>query len=112
MSTNQVNDGKYLPFTAPTGGAVSGVPLLIGAAFVVPMITAAEGEMFEATQYGLWILPKTAANTPAEGVKAYWDNTAKAVTTTATSNTLIGIFAEAGTNGQTSIKVKLNGVVL
>jgi len=99
MSTNQVNSGECLPLTAPAGGVLSGVPLLIGA-------------MFEATQHGLWILPKTAANTPAQGAKAYWDDTAKSVTTTASGNTLIGVFADVGTNGQTEIKVKLNGVVL
>ena len=48
------------------------------------------------------------ADTPAQGDKAYWDNTAKEVTTTSTANTLIGVFIVAALNGDATVNVRLN----
>lgn len=112
MAKNKISDGNMLRAVAPAGGVVSGVAMLIGAIFTIPAITAAVGEPFNGHLCGEWELPKVSADTPAAGAKAYWDDTAKKVTTTATANTLIGVFTEARGNGDTDAYVRLNGVVV
>lgn len=89
---NFIQEGNVLTLTAPTGGVVSGQGYLIGALFVVALVTALESEPFTAVTKGVIKLPVTAANTPAAGGLAYWNNTAREVTTTASGNTLIGHF--------------------
>ncbi|AUS02258.1 protein of unknown function DUF2190 [Vibrio phage 2.096.O._10N.286.48.B5] len=107
-----VQEGKALAFTAPTGGVLNGHIYVIGSLPVLADHDADEGEMFTGHTVGVWEMPKTAANTPAEGAKAYWDATAKSVTTTATANTLIGAFTEGYTAGTTSASVRLSGALV
>ena len=109
MAKNFVQHGNTLSLVAPTGGVVSGMVYLIGALAVIAEHTAAEGELFEGTTVGVYSLPKVSADTPAQGAKAYLKADGTAVTTTATSNTLIGVFTEAYANGTTSANVRLNG---
>ena len=99
-----------VPFTAPSGGVVSGVPLLIGAFFVVPSIDAEEGESFEGQLTGEWEFTKATADVVTEGQAAYFDGTV--VTTADTGNTLIGAFTEARANGDTLAHVRLNGIAV
>lgn len=111
MAKNCVrHPANNVPFTAPSGGVVSGVPLMIGTLFVVPSIDAEEGEMFEGQLTGEWNFPKVAADVVTEGAAAYFDGTN--VTTTATGNTLIGAFTEARENGDTEAHVRLNGIAV
>lgn len=93
MAKNLVQDGDILTFIAPAGGVLSGAGVLIGATFGVANVNAAEGVPFALSLTGVWELPKAATVTPAPGALLYWDNTAKAVTATASGNTLIGIHA-------------------
>lgn len=69
---------------------VSGGAYLIGGLLVVAAATAAPGESFAAIPTGVFDLPKAADDAFTEGAKAYWDNSAKNLTTTASGNTLIG----------------------
>jgi predicted RecA/RadA family phage recombinase len=92
---NYVQDGVTLTLTAPSGGVVSGSAYLIGSILVVAVATVAETLPFVGQRCGVFSLPVTAANTPAEGGKAYWNDTAKEVTTTASGNTLVGVFVTA-----------------
>lgn len=95
--TKYIQPGDILDFTAPTGGVVVGVPLLIGAFFVVPLITAAEDETFSGSVGGVHeFTAATHATTQAAsaGDPAYWDDTAKKITKTASGNRLVGAFAE------------------
>lgn len=90
---NFVQEGNVLNFTAPSGGVTSGLGYKIGDTFGVAQFTAAENVVATFVVSGVVSLPKAATITPAQGVKLYWDNTAKNVTTTATANTLIGVHA-------------------
>lgn len=103
---NYVQDGKTITLTAPAGGVTTGVGVLIGALFVVPLFSAAVSEPFEARVSGVATLPK-ASGAVTEGAKLYWDNTAKNVTTTATSNTFIGYAAAAQASGDATVNVLL-----
>jgi predicted RecA/RadA family phage recombinase len=107
---NFVQEGKILDFTAPSGGVVSGVPLLIGALIVVPATTAAEGERFAGAVEGVFELPAaTHASNQAwtEGQLLYWDNTAKKFTVTATDNTKKGAAAAVKASTADTGSVKL-----
>jgi predicted RecA/RadA family phage recombinase len=103
---NYIQDGKTITLTAPAGGVVSGVGVLIGALFVVPLFSAGVSESFEARTTGVVQLPK-ASGAVTEGAKLYWDNTAKNVTTTATANTFIGYAAGAQASGDATVNVLL-----
>ena len=104
--------GDIITFTAPSGGVVSGVPVVIGTLFAIPATTAAEGEKFEGAIVRAWRLQKVAANVTTEGGAAYWNATSNQVTTTAGSNRLIGAFIEATANGDTEVGVVLNGLAV
>lgn len=107
---NFVQKGDVVTFIAPTGGAVSGTPLVIGALILVPAFSAADGYECEGVTEGVFELPKLSTDTPAQFAKAYWDATNGRLTTTATDNTLIGVFTEALASGTTIANVRLNGV--
>jgi len=88
----------------------SGAGLLSGGLFGICSVDGVSGDVIELQVEGVFTLPKTSANTPAQFAKAYWNNTAKEVTTTATDNTLIGVFMDALGSGTTTANVRLNGV--
>jgi predicted RecA/RadA family phage recombinase len=88
----------------------SGDGVLVGSLFGVAATSGDIGDEIELQVTGVYKLPKTSANTPTKFAKAYWDNTAKSVTTTATDNTLIGVFMNALGSGTTSANVRLNGI--
>lgn len=83
--------GGVLELTAPSGGVVSGTAYLIGSLLVVAAQTAAETVKFEGATRGVFDLPKATDDAFTEGAKAYWDDTAKKLTTTSGGNTLVGI---------------------
>lgn len=91
---NFVQQGETLNLTAPAGGVVSGTAYKIGSVVVVALADAAVGETFQGRRCGVFTLPVTTAETPSEGAKAYFksDNT---ISTTSTSNTLVGVFLTA-----------------
>jgi len=110
MARTYKQPGDVLPLTAPTGGVTAGTPVLIGGLLVVPQNTAAEGEPFEGMRTGVHTLPKTSAQAWTQLAKVYWDNTNKVCTTTATSNTLIGVAAAPAANPSATGDVVLAGV--
>lgn len=98
MSSNFVQPGKVMDFTAPAGGVVEGQVLLIGALLVVAQVTAAAGIRFSAAVEGVFDLPAaTHASSQAwtEGQLLYWDDTAKVFTITVGTNTKKAVAAEA-----------------
>jgi predicted RecA/RadA family phage recombinase len=105
---NFVQKGDVLTFTAPSGGVVSGTGYLIGSLFVVAVVTAAAGDPFAGVVRGVATLAK-ASGAWTEGAKLYWDDTAKNVTTTATSNKFIGHAAAAQASGDTTGAVYCHG---
>ena len=90
---NYVRDGDRLPQVAPSGGVVSGTAYKIGDLFGVALFSAAQGVEFTLCTCGVFNLPKAASITPNPGVKLYWDDTAKNITTTSSANTLVGVHA-------------------
>ncbi len=107
---NYVQAGDSLTLTAPSGGVVSGKGYLIGGLFVVAAATIAEGLPFAGKRHGVFeFVAQTHASTQALAVGdlAYWDDTNKRVTKTATGNTAIGVIIEAKASTAATAKVVL-----
>ena len=58
---------------------------------------------------GVFELPKVSTDVFAVGAAVYWDNNAKLMTSTTTSNTKIGVAVKAAANPSGSVNVRLNG---
>ncbi len=87
---NFVSSGEVLPFTAPGGGVVSGTPYLIDSILVIACQSAAAAASFEGQIVGAFDLPKEVSEAWTEGLKLYWDDSAKEITLSSGGNTLIG----------------------
>lgn len=110
MAKNFVQHGNTLTCVAPAGGVINGRLYKIGSLIVVADTDAAEGVEFEGHTQGVWNFnQKTAANTPAVNAPAYLTSGGE-ITTTASGNSLVGVFTVAGVNGSTACQVRLNGV--
>jgi len=103
---NSIQEGEVLALAAPYAVS-SGGGALIGAIFGVAVTALANAEVGSFQLCGVYSLPK-ATGAATLGAKAYWDDTAKKVTATATSNTLIGVFVAAYASGDTLANVRLN----
>lgn len=103
---NKVSSVITLP--APYDVA-SGAGLLVGLIFGVATHAALSGGDVETKLTGEVTLPAVTANTFAVGAAVYWDNTAKNCTSTVGSNTKIGVATLAKINGDTTVRVRLNG---
>jgi predicted RecA/RadA family phage recombinase len=110
MAVNFIQEGRILPFAAPSGGVVSGQGFMVGGLFAVAQYTAAETLTVEGAVTGVWSLPKTATKTFAVGALIYWDNTAMSVTSVTAGNFCIGAATVAAASGDATATVRLNGV--
>lgn len=107
---NYVQPGDVLELTAPSGGVVSGTAYLIGSLLVIATVTAAQTEKFNGQVVGVVEHAKVSAQAWTEGVKVYWDNSAKLFTTTSGGNTLVGVAAKVADNPSATGFVRLDGV--
>lgn len=106
---NFVQEGDTLTLTAPYAVA-SGAGLLVGSIFAVATAAADNATTVEAQVEGVFDLTALSTDTGSVGAKVYWDNTNKRCTVTATDNSLIGVLVAAKTSGQTTMRVRLNGI--
>lgn len=104
-----VQDGETLTVTANRAVA-SGGGMLIGSIFCVATSAAANAAVVEAQTCGVIDIPAVSADTAAIWADAYWNDTTFEVTATVGSNKKIGVFAKAKLNGETTARVRLNGV--
>ena len=107
---NYVQRGDVLSLTAPYAVA-SGGGFLVGSLFAVATSAAGNAEAVEGAMTGVYDLAKVSAQAWTVGAKIYWDDTAKACTTTSSGNTLIGVATAAATNPSATGRVRLNGTV-
>jgi predicted RecA/RadA family phage recombinase len=105
---NFIQPGNVITVAAPAD-VVSGAGVLVGAMFGIASGNAKSTEDLELQVTGVFELPKVAAQAWAQGVKIYWDNTAKNCTSTASGNTLIGVATAAAANPSDAGTVRLNG---
>ena len=103
--------GDTCTLVAPYAVA-SGAGFQVGSLFAVANTDAAQAAPVEGSMVGVFTLPKSnAANTDfVAGTKLYWDNTAKLVTKTASTNMLIGAALGDALATDVTCAVRLNGV--
>ncbi len=107
---NWVQPGITITVIAPVA-VNSGDGLLVGALFGVATATAAISTNVEMITVGVVDLPK-AAVAITQGAKLYWDNSTKTLTTTATGNTMVGCAIVAAAVGDSTVRMRLNGVAV
>ena len=109
---NYIHPGDVCTFFAPYTVA-SGSGFQVGSDFAVALTAAAQGAAVEGLLVGVVDLPKSTAagSGGAQGVKLYWDNTAKLVTKTAANNMLIGTLRRDTADTDATFRVRLIGQV-
>ena len=112
MASNFIKSERTITHVLASTGQASGTGRLIGTMFGIALTTGAVGDTVEFETVGTWELPAVSGDTPASGAKAYWDDTAKKVTTTTTSNSLIGCFEQPKASGVLVASVRLNGITI
>jgi len=103
---NYVQPGKTLDYTH-TAVVASGGAVLIGTVLVIPGANAGIGVPFPGTIEGVFNLPSDTGTASKMNVPAYWDDTNKRITATATGNTKVGMFAAPKAAAATSAAIKL-----
>ncbi|EFO32125.1 putative RecA/RadA recombinase [Roseibium sp. TrichSKD4] len=87
---NYVKEGTRVTFAAPTGGVKGGDGIAIGDLVGIVSYDADEDASCEMHTQGVFVMPKAAADTWAQGVKLYFKASDKTVTTTASGNKFCG----------------------
>lgn len=109
MAINITQDGGRLTVVAPA--AVSSDDLvLVGTMFGIALTDAASAANVVIQTGVVATIPKTNAvsMSMAQGAVVYWDNSGKKATTSATSNTKIGVAMAAVSNTADTVSVRLN----
>jgi predicted RecA/RadA family phage recombinase len=86
---------------------VSGAGALIGAVFGAAASNYKQGQSGEFRRTGQLGFTRATGTANTPGQKAYWDDTNRIVTPTASGNKLIGAFVEAHASGDTYAEVIL-----
>jgi predicted RecA/RadA family phage recombinase len=107
---NFVQSGEVVTVPAPNA-LTSGMGVLVGSLFGVAACDAVNGANVEIKTEGVFDITALASDTGTVGTKMYWDATAKRLTTTATSNALVGCLTAAKANGDATARVYLDGAV-
>jgi predicted RecA/RadA family phage recombinase len=105
---NYVQEGSVVTLTAPYNVA-SGAGAKIGSIIAIACSTIASGVTGEFKTDGVFTVNKTSAQAWTEGLKIYWDDTAKEFTSTSSSNTLCGVAVAAAANPTATGVLRLNG---
>lgn len=104
---NFIQAGETLTLPAPYN-LKGGEGALIGAIFGVAASDAPIGNNADLVTEGVFTLPKVSAQAHALGVKLYWDDSAKLVTSVSSANVLIGVAVEVAANPSGFATVRLN----
>jgi predicted RecA/RadA family phage recombinase len=107
MAKNFVGPGDKIRVTAPYA-LTSGQGALVQAVFGVAQNDAANGTEVVLSTTGVYDLTKEPALAVAQGVRVFWDNTNRRITTTATSNFHVGMAWAAALAADTTVRVKLD----
>jgi predicted RecA/RadA family phage recombinase len=103
---NYVQEGDVLTVTAPYAVA-SGAGVLVGSLFGVASATAASGAEVEIKTTGVFDLPKATGAAWTVGQRLYWDDAAKNLTGTASTNKLVAVALSASASGDTVGRARL-----
>lgn len=108
---NFVQPGEVISVTAPAA-VNAGVGVLVGSLFGVAVNTALAAAAVEIATRGVFDMAKTTAEAWTEGVVLFWNDTTKALTTTASTHKRVGYASRAQLAGDTVGRAYLPGVVI
>jgi predicted RecA/RadA family phage recombinase len=110
MATNAISDGSRITVVAPSGGVTAGGFFNVGNLFGIALANATSGSNVIMAIGGEYALRKLngASSSYTQGALLYWDATNANVTTSATSNRLIGMATRGGANADVLAFVRLN----
>jgi len=105
---NFIQPGNSLAIAVPYATGVSaGQGVLVGASFGVAAVDGVQNAMIEAQTQGVFDLTKEPALAIGAGVRVFWDNTNRRITTTATGNFQVGIATLAALATDATVRVWL-----
>lgn len=107
MAKNYIQPGNAITITAPQP-VIGGEGILIEKLFGIATHAAQAGEELELSLVGVFCLPKDGTDISL-GQRVYWNKTTNIITTTASSNTLVGVAVENAAISVTQVNVRLNG---
>lgn len=107
---NFIQTGENVTFAAPYT-RLAGEAALLTALFGVAISDVTSGASGEFVTRGVFDLTCLSTDVPAVGAKLYWDDTNKRLTTTSAGNTYVGVCMKAKANGETTARIRLNGLV-
>ncbi len=81
---------------------------LVGLIFGIACMAAANAAETELATEGVFDITALGTDTSTVGAAAFWDNTNRRITTTASGNTKVGVFTAAKANGPTIARIRLN----
>jgi predicted RecA/RadA family phage recombinase len=110
MARNHIQPGRVLTIPAPTGGALSGAPVLIGTLFGVAQHDALEGADLEILTEEVVELPKAAPLVIGIGDRLFWNTTDSVLDKTAAAQLCVGIAVAAAASADTVVRIKLGAV--
>ena len=104
---NFLQPGNILDLIAPSGGVVSGAPLILGNIFAIPQASAAVGETFAGLVEGIVEVDKLSTDNMTVGAKVNWSDTNKEVQRATSDLDGVATVVEAAAAATTKVKVKL-----
>jgi predicted RecA/RadA family phage recombinase len=110
MARNYIQPGRVLTVPAPTGGAVSGAPVLIGALFGVAQHDAAQGQDLEILTEEVVELAKATPLAIDLGDRLFWNAGDGVLDKTATAQVCVGVAVLPAASADTVVRVKLGAV--
>lgn len=107
---NWVQPGDQVTVAAPYNVSAGG-GALVGSLFGIAVNDALSGADVELATTGVFDMTKVGSQAWTVGARIYWDDSAKAATTTASTNKLIGVAMTAVGSGagETVGRVRLSG---
>jgi predicted RecA/RadA family phage recombinase len=110
MAKNHIQPGRVLTVPAPTGGALSGAPVLIGALFGVAQHDAAQGQNLEILTQEVVELPKATPLAIDLGDRLFWNAGDGVLDKTATAQVCVGVAVLPAASADIVVRVKLGAV--
>jgi len=111
MAKTYIQPGRVLTVPAPTGGALSGAPLLIGSLFGVAQHDAAQGQDLEILTEEVVELPKATPLAIDLGDRLFWNTGDGVLDKTATAQVCVGVAVLPAASADTAVRVKLGAVI-
>lgn len=107
-----LKSGDVFSVTVAPYAATSGKGMLVGSQFGVATADIALNGAGELLTEGVFMLVKLAGEAWTEGVKLYWDDTNKRLTTTASTHKWVATAEGAAGSADTTGRCRLNGVAI